>query len=86
MAAGLEAAALDLNLRTQTMTEIYQIRIKGHLDPDWAAEFDGLTLSHLEDGTTLLQGTVADQAALHGILTRIRDLGLPLITVHKSEP
>ena len=86
MAVGFEAAVNNFSLRKVTMTELYQIRIKGHLDPDWADEFDGLTLSHLEDGTTLLQGTVADQAALHGILARIRDLGLPLLTVHKSEP
>lgn len=65
------------------MAEMYRIRIKGHLDPSWANEFSGLTLSHLDDGTTLLQGPVADQAALHGILTRIRDLGLPLLEVQQ---
>ncbi len=66
------------------MPDIYYIRIRGHLDPDWAAEFDGLNLRHLEDGTTLLHGQVADQAALHGILTRIRDLGLPLLSVQQQ--
>jgi hypothetical protein len=68
------------------MSETYHIRIKGHLDSEWTAEFDGLHLYHLEDGTTLLTGPVADQAALHGILTRIRDLGLTLITVQQDEP
>jgi hypothetical protein len=68
------------------MPGIYRIRIKGHLDPNWATEFEGLSLHHLEDGTTLLHGPVADQAALHGILTRLRDLGLPLLTVQQAEP
>lgn len=63
------------------MPGIYRIRIKGHLDPDWATEFEGLSLDHLEDGMTLLHGLVADQSALHGILTRLRDLGLPLLAV-----
>lgn len=67
------------------MSNSYHIRLKGHLDPDWAAEFEGLNLRHLEDGTTLLTGLVADQAALHGILTRIRDMGLTLITVQQDE-
>ena len=59
----------------------YQIRIQGHLDQRWASWFDGLELSHDGDGTTLLQGHVADQAALHGLLTRVRDMGLPLVSV-----
>jgi hypothetical protein len=68
------------------ISESYHIRIKGQLDPESTAEFDGLHLHHLEDGTTLLTGPVADQAGLHGILTRIRDLGLTLITVQQDEP
>lgn len=67
------------------MTDIYKIRIRGHLDPDWAAEFGNLDLRHLPDGTTLLHGRVADQSALHGILARIRDLGLPLLSVEQVE-
>ena len=59
----------------------YEIRIKGHLDARWAAWFDGLALAHGSDGTTVLDGPVADQAALHGLLQKIRDLGLPLISV-----
>jgi hypothetical protein len=66
------------------MTDLYHIRIKGHLDLNWADEFDGLALRHLEDGTTLLYGPVVDQAALHGILSRIRDLGLVLLTVQQG--
>jgi len=67
------------------MSESYLIRLKGHLDPDWAAEFDGLSLRHLADGTTVLQGRLADQAALHGVLARIRDLGLILLTAQRLD-
>jgi hypothetical protein len=59
----------------------YEIRVRGHLDARWAAWFDGLSLTHQADGTTLIQGTVVDQAALHGLLGKVRDLGLPLIAV-----
>jgi hypothetical protein len=60
----------------------YEIRLKGHLDTRWAAWFDGLTLTHGSDGTTLIHGPVADQAALYGLLQKTRDLGLPLISVN----
>jgi hypothetical protein len=63
------------------MTDVYQIRVKGHLDPRWIDWFDDLTLTHRADGTTLLYGPMADQAALHGILIKIRNLGLPLLLV-----
>jgi hypothetical protein len=59
----------------------YEIRIAGHLDSRWAAWFDGLSLSNQCDGTTLLRGAVADQAALHGLLQKVRDVGLPLLSV-----
>jgi hypothetical protein len=59
----------------------YEIRLKGHLDSRWTAWFDGLTLSHDSDGTTIIHGPVADQAALHGLLQKVRDLGLPLVSV-----
>jgi hypothetical protein len=59
----------------------YEIRIKGHLDLRWAASFDGLNLSHENDGTTLIHGPVVDQAALHGLLRKVRDVGLPLVSV-----
>ena len=59
----------------------YEIRLEGHLDTRWAAWFDGLALTHETDGTTVLNGPVVDQAALHGLLQKVRDLGLPLISV-----
>ena len=61
---------------------VYQIRIKGHLSPQWMDWFDGLTITLEEDGNTLLSGEVVDQAALHGILKKIRDLGMPLLSVN----
>ena len=64
----------------------YEIRLKGRLDTRWAAWFDGLTLTHGSDGTTLIHGPVADQAALYGLLQKTRDLGLPLISVNYVEP
>jgi len=63
----------------------YEIRLTGHLDARWAAWFDGLTVGHESDGTTVLSGPIADQAALHGVIQRIRDLGLPLISVTRVE-
>ncbi len=59
----------------------YEIRLKGHLAARWAAWFDGLTLTREDDGTTLIQGPVVDQAALHGLLQKVRDTGLPLVSV-----
>ena len=59
----------------------YEIRVKGHLDDRWAEWFDGLSLSHQGDGTTILCGPVVDQAALHGVLRKVRDLALPLVSV-----
>jgi hypothetical protein len=63
------------------MPEDYEIRVKGHLDDLWLPYFTGLRLEHLESGETLLSGALLDQAALHGILERIRDLNLTLISV-----
>jgi hypothetical protein len=63
----------------------YQIRIKGHLGPQWVDWFEGLTLTLEEDGDTLLTGPVIDQAALHGYLKKVRDLGLPLLSVNSVE-
>ena len=62
-----------------------EIRVKGRLDARWAAWFDGLTLSHDSDGTTIIHGLVADQAALYGLLQKTRDVGLPLISVNCVE-
>jgi len=64
----------------------YEIRLKGHLDPRWAAWFDGLSLLHESDGTTVIHGPVADQAALHGLLQKVRDVGMPLVSVTRIEP
>ncbi|HEY2576160.1 MAG TPA: hypothetical protein VGI74_07610 [Streptosporangiaceae bacterium] len=64
----------------------YEIRLKGHLDSRWAAWFDGLAITHGSDGTTIIHGLVADQAALHGLLQKTRDLGLPLISVNHLDP
>jgi hypothetical protein len=61
----------------------YEIRLKGHLEPRWADWFDGLTVTQESDGTTVLSGSVVDQAALHGLLGKVRDLGLPLIAVNR---
>ena len=63
----------------------YEIRFKGHLDVHWTAWFDGLAVSHQRDGTTLISGPIPDQAALHGVLQRVRDLGLPLVSVNRLE-
>ena len=63
----------------------YEIRIGGRLAPRWATWFDDMTLTTAGDGTTVLSGPVADQAALHGVLARIRDLGLPLIAVTRLD-
>ena len=59
----------------------YEIRIKGHLAARWASWFDGMTLTAKSDGTTVLDGPVVDQAALHGLLHKVRDIGLPLLSV-----
>ena len=64
------------------MPEHYEIKIKGHLDPYWSDSFAGLRLTQLEQGETLLSGSLPDQAALHGLLERIRDLNLTLISVN----
>ncbi len=59
----------------------YEIRLKGHLDDRWTGRFEGLTITLEEDGNTLLTGRLVDQAALHGLLKKIRDLGMPLVSV-----
>jgi hypothetical protein len=65
---------------------IYQIRIKGQLDSQWTDWFGGLTITLEDNGYTLLTGSVVDQAALHGLLKKVRDLGMPLISVSPVEP
>jgi len=64
----------------------YEIRIRGHLDARWADRFDGLCFARESDGTTIISGSVVDQAALHGLLRRVRDLGMPLLSVIRLTP
>ncbi|MBP8001711.1 MAG: hypothetical protein KA314_19925 [Chloroflexi bacterium] len=72
----------DLNPQpTLSQPLVYQIRVKGHLNSQWTEWFEGLAVTLEEDGDTLLTGPVVDQAALHGLLKKVRDLGLPLVSV-----
>jgi hypothetical protein len=64
----------------------YEIRIKGHLDDRWAGWFEGMTITLADNGDTLLTGTVVDQAALHGLLKKVRDLGMELLSINQIEP
>ena len=75
-------------MNTQPKTnapQLYEIRVAGHLNGNWAARFEGLSMSHQPQGETLLRGML-DQSALHGVLVRVRDLGLNLISVNRVEP
>ena len=84
------------NTERSTMSEIptgshsdagrYEIRLQGHLHSRWAAWFDGLSLTNEPDGTTLISGIAVDQAALHGLLQKVRDVGLPLVSVTSVDP
>ncbi len=65
---------------------VYQIRIKGHLSREWTDWFGSLTLTLEDNGETLLTGPVVDQAALHGVLKKVRDLGMPLLSVNRVKP
>ena len=64
----------------------YEIRLKGHLDTRWADQFEHMSFSHASDGTTVLAGLLVDQAALYGVLRKVRDLGLPLLSVNQVDP
>jgi hypothetical protein len=66
--------------RESSMAHIYQIIVQGHLDTDWSEELEGLTITHRSDGTSLLSGPLVDQSALHGLLLKVRDLGLTLLS------
>ena len=67
-------------------TGLYAIRVKGRLDAQWAARFEGMTLTLEDNGDTLLTGPVVDQAALHGLLRKVRDLAMPLVSVTRLSP
>lgn len=65
------------------MIDIYEVRVQGHLEDHWSEWLGGLAVQRREDGTTVLVGPVVDQAALHGVISRIRDLGVPLLSVRR---
>jgi len=65
---------------------VYQIRLKGHLGREWTHWFEGLAITALDTGETLLTGPVVDQAALHGVLRKVRDVGIPLLSVNRVTP
>ena len=76
-----------LDLKTDpSQPRVYQIRIEGHLGCQWTDWFEGLTVTLEDSGDTLLTGPVVDQAALHGLLKKVRDLGMPLLSVNHVEP
>jgi hypothetical protein len=68
-----------------SVMSVYEIRVKGHLDQHWSSWFEGLTISHDDDGNTVLRGTLVDEAALHGVLIKVRDLALPLLAVSRDD-
>ena len=72
--------------RGRDQPKLFQIRIQGHLRRQWQDWFDGLTVTLEEDGNTLLKGPLVDQSALHGILKKIRNLGMPLLSVNSVDP
>jgi hypothetical protein len=77
----------DINPKSNLAQPVtYQIRIKGHLGRQWTVWFGGMAVTRVEDGETLIIGPVVDQAALHGLLKKIRDLGTPLISVIRVNP
>ncbi len=76
---------MDAAPTTPHPTGLYELRIDGHLGAHWATWFDGMTLTHAEDGTTTLHGPVTDQAELHGLLAKVRDLGATLLSVRSID-
>ena len=76
--------ATDGPARRSQELELHEIRVEGHLDERWA-DWEGLTFTHESDGTTTLMGLLTDQAALHGVLNKIRDLALPIVSVRRVD-
>ena len=83
---GPPVTAEDRTAAAHTGTPQYEIRVKGRLGARWAAWFDGLTLTDEADGTTAIRGPVVDQAALHGLLQKLRDVGIPLVSLTEVPP
>jgi len=79
-------SATHASTRRPDEFELHEIRVQGHLDEHWADWLEGLAFTHESDGTTTLTGPLADQAALHGVLNRIRDLALPIVSVRRLFP
>ena len=79
-------SATDVSTEDHHEPRLYEIRLKGHLDARWAERFQGLSFTHASDGTTILSGPVVDQAALYGVLRKVRDLALPLVSLMEVEP
>jgi hypothetical protein len=79
-------SAPDASAEDHHEPRLYEIRLKGHLDARWTDWFEGLSFTYESDGTTILSGPVVDQAALYGLLRKVRDLGLPLIAVNQVDP
>ena len=75
-------ANTDTAVENHDQADYYEIRLKGHLDESWTGWFDGFTITLTDNGETILTGSVADQAALHGLLKKVRDLGLPLLSIN----
>ncbi len=69
-----------------TGSQHYEIRVKGHLGARWSAWFDGLSLTNEDDGLTVIRGPLVDQAALHGVLQKLRDIGMPLVSLTPLRP
>ena len=76
---------MNLGIPSPTNQSWYEIRVQGRIDRRWAAWMEGMTVTPDTDGTTLIHGPVADQPALHGLLSRLRDLGLPLISFNRAD-
>jgi hypothetical protein len=76
-------SATDSSTRRPDEFELHEIRVQGHLDERWSDWLEGFAVTHESDGTTTLTGPLADQAALHGVLNRIRDLALPIVSVRR---
>jgi hypothetical protein len=78
--------ASKADLKKQSMPSYVEIRIQGHLDPDWADWLEGFTITHTPDDLTLLDGTVPDQASLYGLIGKLRDMGVQLVSITYRDP